>query len=115
MGKMDMDTPKFGGAFGHRGAIELPPLSLWERRLSEAKTERENREKALSVTFGDSSPRGRAKGLYPHIGTGNGAHLYRCAPFAVLRPPMKAGADGLFHSYSLWYFRCAFTHRPFMR
>ena len=63
MGKMDMDTPENGGAFGHRGAVELPPLvSFWERRLSEAKTERENREKALSVTFGDSSPRGRAKG-----------------------------------------------------
>lgn len=61
MGKMDMDTPENGGAFGHRGAIELPPCSFWERRLSEAKTERENREKALSVTFGDSSPRGRAK------------------------------------------------------
>ena len=25
MGKMDMDTPKNDGAFGHRGAIELPP------------------------------------------------------------------------------------------
>ena len=25
MGKMDMDTPKNGGALGHRGAIELPP------------------------------------------------------------------------------------------
>ena len=25
MGKMDMDTPENGGAFGHRGAIELPP------------------------------------------------------------------------------------------
>ena len=62
MGKMDMDTPENGGAFGHRGAIDLPPCSFWERRLSEAKTERENREKALSVTFGDSSPRGRAKG-----------------------------------------------------
>jgi len=63
LGKMDMDTPENGGAFGHRGAIELPPcLFLRERRLSEAKTERENREKALSVTFGDSSPKGRAKG-----------------------------------------------------
>ena len=31
-------------------------LSLWERWLSEAKT--------LSVTCGDSSPRGRAKGPY---------------------------------------------------
>ena len=25
MGKMDMDTPENGGAFGHRGAVELPP------------------------------------------------------------------------------------------
>ena len=33
--------------------------------------------KTLSVTFGDSSPRGRAKGLY------------RYAPFTVLRPPTK--------------------------
>ena len=68
MGKMDMDTPENGGAFGHRGAIELPPcLFLRERRLSEAKTERENREKALSVTFGDSSPKGRAKGVAPRF------------------------------------------------
>ena len=42
--------------------LNCPLVSFWERRLSEAKTERENREKALSVTFGDSSPRGRAKG-----------------------------------------------------
>ena len=34
----------------------------------------------LSVTFGDSSPRGRAKGPY------------RYAPFPVLRPPMKGAA-----------------------
>ena len=39
--------------------LNCPLVSFWERRLSEAKTER---EKALSVTFGDSSPRGRAKG-----------------------------------------------------
>ena len=69
MGKMDMDTPENGGAFGHRGAIELPPCSFWERRLSEAKTERENREKALSVTFGDSSPKGRAKGCTFYFST----------------------------------------------
>ena len=49
--------------------LNCPLVSSWERRLSEAKTERENREKALSVTFGDSSPRGRAKGLYLHVGT----------------------------------------------
>ena len=35
----------------------------------------------LSVTFGDSSPRGRAKGLYP--GTRNGAYLYRYAPLTA--------------------------------
>ena len=35
--------------------------------------------KALSVTCGDSSPKGRAKASY--IGTRNGAYLYRYAPF----------------------------------
>ena len=34
---------------------------------------------------GDSSPKGRAKASY--IGTRNGAHLYRYAPFTVLRLP----------------------------
>ena len=43
--------------------------------------------KALSVTFGDSSPRGRAKGLY--LDTRNGAYLYRYAPFTVSQPPIK--------------------------
>ena len=41
--------------------------------------------KALSVTCGDSSPKGRAKASY--IGTRNGAYLYRYAPFTVLRLP----------------------------
>ena len=36
----------------------------------------------LSVTFGDSSPGGGAKGV--RIDTRNGAYLYRYAPFAVL-------------------------------
>ena len=52
--------------------IAPPPcLSLWERWPSAARTERVNvhdtnikRRKALSVTFGDSSPRGRAKGAF---------------------------------------------------
>ena len=47
--------------FDHR-----PCLSLWERCPSAARTERANNQKdceALSVTCGDSSPRGRAKGL----------------------------------------------------
>ena len=42
-----------------------PCLSLWERCLSEAKTERVYAErdcKALSVTCGGSSPKGRAGG-----------------------------------------------------
>ena len=37
--------------------------------------------KALSVTCGDSSPKGRAKASY--IGTRNGAYLYRYAPFTL--------------------------------
>ena len=37
--------------------------------------------KALSVTFGDSSPRGRAKG-----GCAGGGYRDRYAPFYVLRP-----------------------------
>ncbi len=68
MGKMDMDTPKFGGAFGHRGAIELPPcLFLGEAVERSEDGERFPREKALSVTFGDSSPKGRAKGVAPRF------------------------------------------------
>ena len=45
-----------------------PCLSLWERWLSEAKTEMGQGCNTLSVTFGDSSPRGRAKGLYQYSG-----------------------------------------------
>ena len=40
-----------------------PCLSLWERWLSED-GEGTQWGNALSVTFGDSSPKGRAKGLY---------------------------------------------------
>ena len=39
--------------------------------------------KALSVTCGDSSPKGRAKRLHPvrlYVGMRNGAYLYRYAP-----------------------------------
>ena len=45
---------------------------------------------SLSVTCGDSSPKGRAKASY--IGTRNGAYLYRYAPFTVLRLPLNARA-----------------------
>ena len=44
----------------------IPCLSLWERCLSEVNEDGEgiSRCSTLSVTFGDSSPKGRAKGLY---------------------------------------------------
>ena len=50
--------------------------------------------KALSVTFGDSSPRGRAKASACNCAIGhnsirNGAHLYRYAPLTVLRTPRE--------------------------
>ena len=52
--------------------------------------------KALSVTFGDSSPRGRAKASACNCAIGhnsirNGAHLYRYAPLTVLRTPRQCG------------------------
>ena len=65
MGKMDMDMPENGGAFGHRGANELPPC-LFLGEAAERSEDGEGKQgKALSVTFGDSSPKGRAKGVYP--------------------------------------------------
>ena len=65
MGKMDMDTPKVGGAFGHRGAIELPPCLFLGEAVERSEDGEGKQGKALSVTFGDSSPKGRAKGLHP--------------------------------------------------
>ena len=65
----------------------LLPLPLGE--VDERSEDGEGTCKALSVTFGDSSPRGRAKGLYPHFRLKNGAYRYRCAPFPVFRSPIK--------------------------
>ena len=61
---------------------------------------------ALSVTFGDSSPKGRAKGVYPHIYTKNGAYRYRYAPFTILRSPVK-GLQGRFRYPNRNYSRVA--------
>ena len=48
----------------HSGMMDCTPcLSLWERWPSED-GEGKPRCNTLSVTFGDSSPGGRAKGLY---------------------------------------------------
>ena len=65
------------------------PLSLGE--VSERSEDGEGKLgcKALSVTFGDSSPRGRAKGLCPHVGLKNGTNLHGYAPL-TLRPPIKS-------------------------
>gem|GEM_PF-5231069 len=59
-----------------------PCLSPWERWPSIARSERANKPscKTLSVTYGDSSPKGRAKGL-SYFDIKNGAYLYRYAPF----------------------------------
>ena len=85
-----------------------PCLSLWERWPAQRGREGQitatsigkcwhlrrqmtsRGRKALSVTCGDSSPKGRAKASY--IGTRNGAYLYRYAPFTVLRLPLNARA-----------------------
>ena len=61
------------------------PLSLGE--VAERSEDGEGKQgcKTLSVTFGDSSPKGRAKGLYPSPVkyTKNGAYLHRYAPFTI--------------------------------
>jgi hypothetical protein len=62
LGKMDMDTPENGGAFRHRGAIELPPCLFLGEAVERSEDGEGKQGKVLSVTFGDSSPRGRAKG-----------------------------------------------------
>ena len=59
-----MDAPGNGGAFGHRDAVELHPLLLPMGEVAERSEDGEGKN-ALSVTFGDSSPKGGAKGWYP--------------------------------------------------
>ena len=74
-------------------AVNRHPLPLPSGEVSERSEDGEGKLgcKALSVTFGDSSPRGRAKGLY--FGTKNGAYRFRYAPFTVLRPPIRPLGD----------------------
>ena len=61
---------------GRRGQITATSIGkCWHLRRQMTSRGR----KALSVTCGDSSPKGRAKASY--IGTRNGAYLYRYAPF----------------------------------
>ena len=60
-------TPgQYVGLPGKMGNENIPCLSLWERCPSIGRTERVYAESnALSVTFGDSSPKERAKLLRP--------------------------------------------------
>ena len=71
------------------------PLSLGE--VAERSEDGEGKQgcKTLSVTCGDSSPKGRAKWLYPSPVkyTKNGAYLHRYAPFAILRLPIKPARE----------------------
>ena len=72
---------------GRRGQITATSIGkCWHLRRQMTSRGR----KALSVTCGDSSPKGRAKASY--IGTRNGAYLYRYAPFTILRLPLNARA-----------------------
>ena len=67
---------------GRRGQITATSIGkCWHLRRQMTSRGR----KALSVTCGDSSPKGRAKASY--IGTRNGAYLYRYAPFTVYGYP----------------------------
>ena len=67
------------------------PLPLGE--VAERSEDGEGKQgcKTLSVTCGGSSPKGRAKGLYPSPVkyTKNGAYLHGYAPL-TLRPPIKS-------------------------
>ena len=71
------------------------PLSLGE--VAERSEDGEGTQgcNTLSVTCGDSSPKGRANGLCPSPvkHTKNGAYLHRYAPFAILRLPIKPARE----------------------
>ena len=54
----------------------------------------------LSVTFGDSSPKGGAKGLY------------RYAPVPVLRPPMKGAAAAFRPEFARLSLSCSVVRAP---
>ena len=60
----------------------------------------------LSVIFGDSSPKGRAKGVYPHWGAKTERIGNRYAPFTILRSPIK-GLQGRFRYPNRNYSRVA--------
>ncbi len=75
----------------HSRIIELHPLPLPLGEVAERSEDGEGKTgcNTLSVTFGDSSPGGRAKGVYPHRGAKTERIGNRYAPFTILRSPIK--------------------------
>ena len=84
---------QMGGArqtVNRHSGMEPHPLPLPLGEVAERSEDGEGKlGKALSVTFGDSSPRGRAKGLY------------RYAPFTVLRPPKNQSVPVFAHNQNI--------------
>ena len=78
---------------GYSSILRKNPLPIPLGEVAERSEDGEGKwvRKARSVTFGDSSPRGRAKGVVPryiaHVDMRNGAYRYRYAPLTVLRTP----------------------------
>ena len=75
----------------HSRIIEPHPLPLPLGDVAERSEDGEGKPgfNTLSVTFGDSSPKGRAKGVYPHRGAKTERIGNRYAPFTILRSPVK--------------------------
>ena len=92
----------------HSRIIEPHPLPLPLGEVAERSEDGEGKPgcNTLSVTFGDSSPKGRAKGVYPHLGAKTERIGNRYAPFTILRSPIK-GLQGRFRYPNRNYSRVA--------
>ena len=79
----------------HSRIIEPHPLPLPLGEVAERSEDGEGKPgfDTLSVTFGDSSPKGRAKRMYPHLGAKTESIGNRYAPFTILRSPIKGCRD----------------------
>ena len=92
----------------HSRIIEPHPLPLPLGEVAERSEDGEGKPgcNTLSVTFGDSSPKGRAKRMYPHLGAKTERIGNRYAPFTILRSPFK-GLQGRFRYPNRNYSRVA--------
>ena len=64
MGKMDMDTPENGGAFGHRGAIELPPCFFLGEAVERRRRGKTGKKPSQSPSV-TALPKGEPRGCTP--------------------------------------------------